>query len=47
MSHRYEQGSLVITSNLEFSSWVDVFGRSCTDHSLARSADPSLTHPPL
>jgi DNA replication protein DnaC len=40
ISHRYEQGSLVITSNLEFSRWVDVFG----DPALTTALLDRLTH---
>jgi DNA replication protein DnaC len=40
ISHRYEQSSLIITSNLEFSRWVDVFG----DPALTTALLDRLTH---
>ena len=40
ISQRYEQGSLIITSNLEFSRWVDVFG----DPALTTALLDRLTH---
>ena len=40
ISQRYEQGSLVITSNLEFSRWADVFG----DPALTTALLDRLTH---
>jgi DNA replication protein DnaC len=40
ISQRYEQSSLIITSNLEFSRWVDVFG----DPALTTALLDRLTH---
>ena len=40
ISQRYEQGSLIITSNLEFSRWSDVFG----DPALTTALLDRLTH---
>ena len=40
ISQRYEHGSLIITSNLEFSRWVDVFG----DPALTTALLDRLTH---
>lgn len=40
ISQRYERGSLVITSNLEFSRWVEVFG----DPALTTALMDRLTH---
>jgi DNA replication protein DnaC len=40
ISQRYEQGSLIITSNLEFSRWVEVFG----DPALTTALLDRLTH---
>jgi len=40
ISQRYEYGSLIITSNLEFSRWVEVFG----DPSLTTALLDRLTH---
>ena len=40
ISHRYEQGSLIITSNLEFSRWIEVF----IDPALTSALLDRLTH---
>jgi DNA replication protein DnaC len=40
ISSRYEQGALVITSNLEFSKWTSVFG----DEHLTGALLDRLTH---
>lgn len=40
ISHRYEQSSLIITSNLEFSRWIDVFG----DPAITTALLDRLTH---
>ncbi|MFP3390362.1 IS21-like element helper ATPase IstB [Brevibacillus sp. SIMBA_040] len=40
ISQRYEQSSLIITSNLEFSRWVDIFG----DPALTTALLDRLTH---
>ena len=39
-AHRYERGSLLITTNLEFSRWVEVFG----DATLTSALLDRLTH---
>ncbi len=39
-AHRYERGSLLITTNLEFSRWVEVFG----DAALTSALLDRLTH---
>src|SRR5690606_18367149 len=43
VTERHETGSLIITSNLEFSRWEEVFG----DAALTTALLDRITHPPF
>ena len=46
-SQRYEQASTLVTSNLPFNEWTEIFGSErLTGGRAARPADPSRPHPP-
>ena len=44
-SQRYEQASTLVTSNLPFNEWTEIFGSERVDRCPARPADPSRPHP--
>ena len=46
ISQCYARGSVIITSNLPFDEWTEIFGvRTPSDRSLAGSPDPPCPHP--
>ncbi len=45
VSQRYERGSIIITSNLPFDDWTEVFGSKTLDRSHSGLPDPSCAHP--
>ena len=44
-SRRYEQASTLVTSNLPFNEWTEIFGSERLTGRPARPADPSRPHP--
>ena len=44
-SQRYERGSTLVTSNLPFDEWTEVFGLRTPDRGIAGSPDPPCSYP--
>jgi DNA replication protein DnaC len=44
ISDRYERGSILLSSNLEFSEWTQIF---CTDYNKSDPLDPEKIDPPI
>ena len=44
-SQRYERGSVLVTSNLPFVEWTEVFGSERADRSSPRPPHPPCRHP--